>query len=88
MNRVGLITGASRGLGAELAGFLAKRGYDMVLTARGSEELAATARPLEKYGSRIVAIAGDANKVTATMASRHNPHTPIFRELLMSHLLG
>ena len=59
MNRVGLITGASRGLGAELAGFLAKKGYDLVLTARGSEGLEATARPLEKYGGRIVALAGD-----------------------------
>ena len=59
MNRVGLITGASRGLGAELAGFLAKRGYDLVLTARGSEGLRATALPLENYGGRIVALAGD-----------------------------
>ena len=59
MNRVALITGASRGLGAELAGFLAKRGYDLVLTARGSEALEATARPLEQYGGRIVALAGD-----------------------------
>ena len=59
MNRIGLITGASRGLGAELAGFLAKRGYDLVLTARGSERLEETARPLEKYGGRIVAVAGD-----------------------------
>ena len=59
MNRVGLITGASRGLGAELAGFLAKRGYDLVLTARGNERLEATARPLEEYGGRIVTVAGD-----------------------------
>ena len=59
MNRVGLITGASRGLGAELAEFLAKRGYDLVLTARGNEDLEATARPLGKYGGRVVALAGD-----------------------------
>ena len=59
MERVGLITGASRGLGAELAGFLAKRGYDLVLTARGRERLEATARLLEEYGGRVIAIAGD-----------------------------
>ena len=59
MNRVALITGASRGLGAELAGFLAKRGYNLVLTARGSGALEATAQPLEEYGSRIVALSGD-----------------------------
>ena len=59
MNRIGLITGASRGLGAELAGLLAKMDYDLVLTARGREALEATAQPLESYGGRIVAIAGD-----------------------------
>ena len=59
MNRVGLITGASRGLGAELAAFLAKRGHDLVLTARGARALEATARSLEAYGGRIVAITGD-----------------------------
>ena len=59
MNRVGLITGATRGLGAEIAAFLAKRSYDLVLTARGNDGLEATARPLEKYGGRIVTVAGD-----------------------------
>ena len=59
MSRVGLITGASRGLGAELARLLAKQGYDLVLTARGAEALEATARSLEQHGGGIVAVAGD-----------------------------
>ncbi len=59
MNKVALITGASRGLGVELAGFLAKQGYDLVLTARGADALEETARSLEKYGGKALALPGD-----------------------------
>ena len=62
MERVALITGASRGLGAELAGFLAKQGYDLVLTARGAEALETIARSLRKYGSQVIAIPGDVSE--------------------------
>jgi NAD(P)-dependent dehydrogenase (short-subunit alcohol dehydrogenase family) len=58
-SRVALVTGASKGLGAFLAGFLAAQGYDLVLNARGAEALQAVAKNLEKYGSRIQALAGD-----------------------------
>ena len=59
MSRVALITGASRGLGAELAEFLAKQGYGLVLTARGADALENVKRSLEKYSGRVVALAGD-----------------------------
>ncbi len=62
MSKVALITGASRGLGFELAGFLAKQGYDLVLTARGADALEETARSLEKHGVKVVALAGDISK--------------------------
>lgn len=62
MERVALITGASRGLGAELAGFLAKQGYHLVITARGAEALEKAAQSLRKFGSQVIAIPGDVSE--------------------------
>ncbi len=59
MRRVALITGASRGLGASLAEFLARQGYDLITTARGREPLERAAQTLEGRGGEVVAIAGD-----------------------------
>ena len=59
MRRVALITGASRGLGATLAEFLARQGYDLITTARGHEPLERAAQTLEGRGGEVVAIAGD-----------------------------
>ncbi len=59
MSKVALITGASRGLGAELAQFLAAQAYHLVLTARGQDELRQTAQALEGYPGSVEAIAGD-----------------------------
>lgn len=62
MERVALITGASRGLGVELAGFLAKQGYHLVITARGAEALEKAAQSLRKFGSQVIAIPGDVSE--------------------------
>lgn len=59
MNRVALITGGSRGLGRTVAGFLAALGYDLIITARGNEEVAAAARALRHYGGKVIELAGD-----------------------------
>lgn len=58
-HRTALITGASRGLGRTLAGFLAAQGYELVITARGENDLAAAARELRRDGARVTALAGD-----------------------------
>lgn len=59
MNQVALITGASRGLGAVIAGFLAGLDYDVILTARGDQALEAKSRELEIYKGRVWFLPGD-----------------------------
>lgn len=59
MVQTALITGASRGLGKTVATFLAARGYDLIITARGQNALAETADELRSLGAHVVAIAGD-----------------------------
>ncbi|MFD9727970.1 SDR family NAD(P)-dependent oxidoreductase [Streptomyces sp. NPDC059072] len=56
---VAMVTGASRGLGRALAGELAARGWDLVLSARGAGALEAAAAELEKGGGRVAAVPGD-----------------------------
>ena len=46
---VALITGASRGLGLEIARRLADRGYRLILTARGAEGLASAVHELRAW---------------------------------------
>lgn len=62
--RLALITGASRGLGAVLARFLAGQGYTLILTARGEEALAAVAAEIEASGGSVVALPGDVADAT------------------------
>ncbi|MFC8435492.1 SDR family NAD(P)-dependent oxidoreductase [Streptomyces sp. NPDC057253] len=56
---VGIITGASKGLGRALAEALAARGWDLVLDARTEEVLAETAGALGAHGARVTALPGD-----------------------------
>ena len=57
--RVALITGGSRGLGATVARLLADQDHVLILTARGTEGLSATAHELSELGATVVALAGD-----------------------------
>ncbi|KJK17046.1 SDR family NAD(P)-dependent oxidoreductase [Pseudomonas sp. NPDC087612] len=53
MNKIALITGGSSGLGLELAGQLARKGYDVLLLARDEGRLQAAKASLEALNSRI-----------------------------------
>ena len=58
-NRVGMVTGASRGLGAVIARVLADRGYDIVIGARTRDPLEQVAKTIARQGIRVVPVAGD-----------------------------
>ncbi|WP_101294197.1 SDR family NAD(P)-dependent oxidoreductase [Halegenticoccus soli] len=59
MPRFALVTGASKGLGAVLATFLAGRGDDLLLTARDEAALTERAESLAEFGVDVRAVAGD-----------------------------
>jgi NAD(P)-dependent dehydrogenase (short-subunit alcohol dehydrogenase family) len=57
--RVAIVTGASRGLGAVIAGVLAERGYHLVIGAKTAELLHRVAESLRERGVRVVPVDGD-----------------------------
>lgn len=53
-----LISGASRGLGKALAENFAQKGWQLIINARGNDQLQAVARDLSQH-TKVIAIAGD-----------------------------
>jgi short-subunit dehydrogenase len=58
-DRVVIITGASKGIGAELARQLASRGAKLVLAARNDAELNAAAEECRKLGATVITVKAD-----------------------------
>lgn len=65
MKTTALITGASNGIGLELAKEHAKHGGNLVLVARNRQKLEELAKELEKAGSKVYIIAKDLSKTDA-----------------------
>ncbi|SDR11106.1 hypothetical protein SAMN05421664_3601 [Chryseobacterium soldanellicola] len=55
-NQYALITGATSGIGYELAKLFAKNGYDLVIVARNHEELEVKADEFKKFGVNVISI--------------------------------
>jgi len=62
MSETALITGASGGLGADIATLFAKDGIHLILVARSKEKLELRAQELSKYGVQVDVIVSDLAK--------------------------
>lgn len=64
-DRVAIVTGAGRGIGAATAVALAEAGADVVVSARTSEQLDAVAQRVEAAGRRAVTVPADLRDLDA-----------------------
>lgn len=53
-DRVALVTGACRGIGLEVSGQLARRGFHVLLSARDPDKAEAAAEPLRRQGLKVL----------------------------------
>lgn len=62
MNKVAVISGASRGIGFAIAEVFAKAGFDIAICSRNPDRLAEAKKGLEGHGCKVLAMATDMSK--------------------------
>jgi 7-alpha-hydroxysteroid dehydrogenase len=67
-DKVAVVTGAGRGIGAATAIGLAEAGADLVISARTAEQLAEVAARIEAEGRQVVAVPADLSDLDAVAA--------------------
>ena len=71
MDKCALITGATRGIGKQIAITLAKQGYNIALNYRKeNEELENTKKEIEKIGVQVLAVKGDVANMMKARSGR------------------
>ena len=60
---IGIVTGASRGLGVYIAEALTRKGVSLALAARSEQELKETQARVERLGGRAISVATDVGKL-------------------------
>ncbi len=68
MSSTALITGASQGIGKATALLFAKKGYDLIITARTKDKLESVAEEIRTLGVEVLAIASDVSDRSAVEA--------------------
>ncbi|WP_330219535.1 glucose 1-dehydrogenase [Peribacillus muralis] len=64
--KVAIITGASKGIGKDLAIMLARAGSDIAIIARNEEQLEEAAHEIERVGVKVLPVSFDLTKVEDT----------------------
>lgn len=86
--RVAVVTGASRGLGRDIAVALAARGHPVVLVARSAARLASTRHDIEAAGGTALAVPADVSDPAAVDALRARTHETLGRPTILVNAAG